>query len=212
MPILQTYQFPTFEVLIWKVTEPLPFFIEALELTNSELSLLQQKYSKPIALQQWLASRSGLQELFKTSHRDFKKNETGKLELKDKRYQLSVSHSDAYISVAKSKQAIGLDLQVPTPKLERIASKYLAAELLIELKKSPYYVDYLHLYWGIKEALFKAYGLGKVDFIQHLHIEPFDNVLKGNTKASIIKPNFKASYQVFYEKTTNYYLCIVTKE
>jgi phosphopantetheinyl transferase len=212
MPILQTYQFSTFEVLIWNVIEPLPFFMEALELTNSELDVLEQKYSNPIALQQWMASRCGLQQLFKTSHRAFKKNETGKLELEDKRFQLSVSHSDSYIAVAKSKQAIGLDLQVPTPKLERIASKYIAAELLVELQKSTYYVDYLHIYWGIKEALFKAYGLGKVDFIKHLHIEPFDNTLKGNTRATIIKPNFKASYQVFYEKTANYYLCVVTKE
>ena len=49
MPILQTYQFPTFEVLIWNVIEPLPFFMEALELTNSELDVLEQKYSNPIA-------------------------------------------------------------------------------------------------------------------------------------------------------------------
>lgn len=212
MPILQTYQFPTFEVLIWNITEPLLFFVEALELTGSELVLLQQKYRKPIAFQQWLASRCGLQQLFNTSHRAFQKNETGKLELKNKLYQLSLSHSANYIAVAKAKQSIGLDLQVRTPKLERIASKYLALELLVELKKSPYYVDYLHIYWGIKEALFKAYGLGKVDFIKHLHIEFFHDTSKGNTRATILKPNFKASYQVFYEKTTNYYLCVVTKE
>jgi phosphopantetheinyl transferase len=212
MPVLQTYQLPAFEVLIWNITEPLSFFVEALELTNSELLLLQQKYRNPIAFQQWLASRCGLQQVFKTSHRAFQKNEAGKLELKNTPYQLSLSHSDSYIAVAKSKQAVGLDLQVRTPKLERIASKYLAAELLVELKKSPNYIDYLHIYWGIKEALFKAYGLGKVDFIKHLHIEAFDNTSKGNTRAVILKPNFKASYQVFYEKTTNYYLCVVTKE
>jgi len=211
MPVLQTYQSPTFEVLIWNATEPLPFFIKALELTNSELVLLQQKYRKPIAFRQWLASRCGLQQLFNTSHRAFQKNETGKLELKDTPYQLSVSHSASYIAVAKSKQAVGLDLQVPSPKLERIASKYLAPELLIELKKSPNYIDYLHIYWGIKEALFKAYGLGKVDFIQHLHVKPFEDTAKGKTFASILKPNFKANYQVFYEKTATYYLCVVTK-
>lgn len=212
MPILQTYQFSDFEVLIWNITESPAFFIESLELTNNECIQLQQKYRNPLALQQWLASRSGLQHLFKTSHRFFQKNETGKLELKDASHQLSLSHSDNYIAVAKSKQAIGIDLQIQTPKLERIAGKYLAKELLGELKKSPNYIDYLHIYWGIKEALFKAYGLGKVDFIKHLHIEAFQNTSKGNTRATILKPNFKANYQVFYEKTANYYLCVVTKE
>lgn len=212
MPILQTYQSSDFEVLIWDIIEPLSFFVDSLELTDNEFLLLQQKYRKPLAFQQWLASRCGLQELFKISHRAFQKSDTGKLELKNKAYQLSLSHSDTYIAVAKSKQVIGLDLQVPSPKLERIASKYLAPELLVELQKSPNYIDYLHIYWGIKEALFKAYGLGKVDFIQHLHIEAFDYTSKGKTRATILKPNFKASYQVFYEKTTNYYLCVVTKE
>ena len=211
MPVLQTYQSPVFEVLIWNATEPLHFFIDALELTDNELVVLQQKYRNPIAFRQWLASRCGLQQLFNTSHRAFQKNKTGKLELEGKQSQVSVSHSASYIALAKAQQAIGLDLQVPSPKLERIASKYLAPALLVELKKSPYYIDYLHIYWGIKEALFKAYGLGKVDFIQHLHIAPFDNISKGNTSATILKPNFKATYQVFYEKTENYYLCVVTK-
>lgn len=212
MPVLQTYLSPSFEVLIWDITEPLSFFVTALELTNNELFLLQQKYSKPIAFQQWLASRFGLQQLFNTSHRDFQKNEIGKLELKDQQQQVSVSHSATYIAVAKAKQAIGIDLQIPTPKLERIASKYLGAALLEKLRQDPNYIDYLHIYWGIKEALFKAYGLGKVDFIKHLHIEFFENSSKGTTRATILKPNFKASYQVFYEKTANYYLCVVTKE
>jgi len=212
MPILQTYQFPAFKAFIGVIAEPLHSFVETLELTNSELILLQQKYSDPLAFQQWLASRCLLQQLLNTSHRDFQKNKLGKLELKDQDQQLSLSHSDGYIAVARSKQAIGIDLQVPTPKLERIAPKYLDAKLLVKLQKSPNYIDYLHLYWGIKEALFKAYGLGKVNFIKHLHIEPFDYSNKGNTRASILKPNFQANYQVFYEKTANYYLCVVTKE
>ncbi|WMX15979.1 MULTISPECIES: 4'-phosphopantetheinyl transferase superfamily protein [unclassified Aureispira] len=212
MPILQTYQSPAFEILIWNVTEPLHFFAELLELTNNELLLLQQKYSNPLAFQQWLASRCGLQELFHTSYRNFQKNALGKLELQTQALELSISHSGAYIAVAKSKQAIGIDLQIPTPKLERIASKYIAKDLLAVLQKSPQYIDYLHIYWGIKEALFKAYALGKVDFIRHLHISPFEITSKGSTTAVIRKPNFEASYQVFYEKTLNYYLCVVTKE
>ena len=84
MPILQTSQSSDFAVLIWDIIEPLSFVVDSLELTDNEFLLLQQKYRKPLAFQQWLASRCGLQELFKTSHRAFQKSDTGKLELKNK--------------------------------------------------------------------------------------------------------------------------------
>lgn len=212
MPIIKTYPFTTFELFVWNIIEPASFFVEALDLTINELDLLHQKYKNPIAFQQWLASRCALQKLFNCSYQAFQKDNLGKLSLEDSDHHLSISHSDAYVAVVKSKQAVGVDIQVPNPKLERIAGKYIAKDLLTILQKSPHYIDYLHVYWGIKEALFKAYGLGKVDFIKHLHINAFELNSKGNTRATVRKQNFQANYQVFYEKTANYYLCIVTKE
>lgn len=211
MPIITTYQQANFELLVWEITEALDFWKQELQLSPKQLSILQQKYSNPQALQQWLASRCGLQVLFKTSHLNFTKDQLGKLKILDHPYYPSLSHSGSYIAAAKSLHSIGIDLQIPSPKLERIAAKYIATETLTRLEKSPNYIDYLHLYWGIKEALFKAYGLGKVNYIQHLHIQPFEFNKKGYTTATIAKPNFEANYQVFYEKTANYYLCVVTK-
>ncbi|BDS13701.1 4'-phosphopantetheinyl transferase family protein [Aureispira anguillae] len=211
MPILLKYQQSNFELLIWQIIESSSSLEQQLQLPKNQSLLLQKKYSHSEAWQQWLASRCGLQELFNTSYLNFQKNKLGKLELIDQSFQLSISHSGNYISVAKSKQPIGIDLQVPSPKLERIAAKYIAPKVLSTLKNSPYYIDYLHLYWGIKEALFKAYGQGQVNFIQHLHISPFAISRQGTTTAKIIKPAFEATYKVFYEKTSNYYLCVVTK-
>ena len=146
MPILQTYQFAHFELIIWKITEPLNFFINELDLAINEIDLLQQKYKNPIAFQQWLASRCTLQKLFNCSHRAFIKNEVGKLELQNSNQQLSISHSDDYIAVVSGEQAVGVDLQVPTPKLEHIASKYISKDVLNQLQKSSHFNAFLVCY------------------------------------------------------------------
>lgn len=201
-----------FEGLVWNISESPEFFMEQLQLSTTQCTNIQEKYKHPTALKQWLASRHSLQLLFQTSFANFHKNTHGKLELADSQQQLSISHSDDYIAVVKASAAIGVDIQTFNPKLSRIASKFIAKELLSQLQKSSLYQDYLHVYWGIKEALFKAYGLGQVNFINHLHIHPFEIAQSGTTTAQISKPNFKATYHVFYEKTEDYYLCVVTKQ
>lgn len=197
-----------FELLIWETTESLDFFVQELQLSTAQYLELQQQYSHPNALSQWLSSRYALQRLFKLPYWHFKKNSLGKLELKNSPFQLSISHSNQYTAVVKSTKAIGLDVQVPNKKLGRIASKYIDSSTLNHLKKSPFYQDYLHLYWAIKEALFKAYGLGQLNYIQHLRIEPFEIQEKGIGFAQIIKENLQLNYQVHYQKLEDYYLCI----
>ena len=211
MAIQLQYRLPSFELLVWELTESLAFYVEQLQLSATELEALKQNFTNPAALLEWLASRYCLQRLFGRAYTDFKKNERGKLELLDQSWKLSISHSKQRIAVVKSKVDIGIDIQAFSPKLERIAGKYIAPKLLVELQNSPQYIDYLHIYWGVKEALFKAYGLGQVNFIQHLHIRPFVFEQKGGTKAKIRKENFEADYEVFYEKKEDYYLCVVTK-
>lgn len=201
-----------FEGLVWNITESPDFFIEQLQLSTEQQIVIQEKYKHPTALKQWLASRHSLQLLFQTSFANFHKNVHGKLESANTEQQLSISHSDDYIAVVKASTAIGVDIQTFNPKLSRIASKFIDYKLLQQLQKSPLYQDYLHVYWGVKEALFKAYGLGQVNFINHLHISPFEMTKSGTTTAQLNKPNFKATYNVFYEKTEDYYLCIVTKQ
>lgn len=211
MAIQLQYEHPSFELLVWKITESIPFFAEQLELSPLEFDNLKQRFKNSSSLLEWLASRYCLQVFFEKPYTSFKKNSAGKLELIDQPSELSISHSNQQIAIVKSTSKIGVDIQVCTPKLERIASKYINENLLLDLKKTANYVDYLHIYWGIKEALFKAYGLGKVDFIKHLHINPFTFEKEGITLAQILKPNFKADYNVFYQKKEAYYLCIVTK-
>lgn len=210
MAIQSTYQNSYFELLVWEITESPTYFVAELGLLEEDLGELQQKYKNADALIQWLASRCALQKLFQKSYKQFQKDANGKLFLEAGNY-LSVSHSTPYIAVAKSPYPTGIDIQIKNPKLQLIAHKYIALDLLNKFKISENYSDYLHLYWCIKEALFKAYSLGQVNFIEHLHIAPFEIQNEGWTEAKIIKPNFEGKYKVFYQKREDYYLCVVTK-
>jgi len=211
MPIQIHQQHTAFELLIWEVKESIDFFLSALELNDDELALAQQKYTHSSALLDWASSRYALQTLFQQPMRAFQRNAKGKLFLPHQSDHLSISHSGTYAGVVRATVPVGIDIQIPTPKLARIATKYIDAARLEQLRAHRHYDDYLHIYWGIKEALFKAYGEGALQYIEHLHIESFDWQDEGRLIAKIEKPNFKASYQVVYQKTANYYLCIVTK-
>ena len=212
MPIHSKYQNNSFELLVWNITEPTSFFIEKLSLSTESVKELNQNFSHQNSLLQWLASRFVLQILFNRPYTDFIKNEKGKLEIIDNSCNLSISHSQNKIVVVRSAQKIGIDIQLSTPKLFRIATKYIDHLTLHKLQSSQCYNDYLHIYWGVKEALFKAFGLGQLNFIKDLHLMPFVFQDEGHTTAKVIKDNFEINYHVFYQKKEDFYLCIVIEE
>jgi len=73
-------------------------------------------------------------------------------------------------------------------------------------------IEHLHVYWGAKEALYKAYGRKKIDFKEHLHVKPFQyNLRSGRTTAKIEKGDLKMNFKVYYKKIKSYILVWVTE-
>lgn len=211
MAFLYEYKQQDFEYIIWKIDESADFFVRHLDLDIETQQGLRLKFRHQDSKLQWLASRYCLKLLFGRPISDFVKNEKGKLYLPDNSYQLSISHCSRYVSVVKSNVKVGIDIQQKTKKLETIGAKYIDSDSLYKLQQSEHYQDYLHVYWGIKESLFKAYGKGQLNFIKHLHIAPFEYTDKGTTTAFIQKDTFKINYNVFYEHKEDFYLCVVTE-
>lgn len=208
MPIHYHQQQQQTQLLVWEHSEPAHFFEQALELPLLQQEQLNAKYSHDAARLDWLASRYVLQQLSGQHCSSFYKDVAGKLRVPDNPFYYSISHSGAYVAVVQAATTVGVDVQIPNAKLTRIAHKYIAPPVLSMLQETPdAYPDYLHYYWGIKEALFKAYGQGQVNFIEHLHILPFAPTLEGYTLARLQKPNEESWYKIFYKKTANYYLC-----
>ncbi len=212
MALNSHYQQNDYELLLWDITENIGYYEEKLSLSLEQLTEIRLKFRHQDTLLQWMASRYCLQVLFGRPYTDFIKNKKGKSALKDNSSELSISHCMRRIAIVKSTKKTGVDIQVKTEKLQKIATKYIDSETLKNLQASENYIDYLHFYWGIKEALFKAYGYGQLNFIEHLHIKPFIFSQKGETTAIINKKDIKISYRVFFEQNEDYYLCVVTKE
>lgn len=209
MPIHYQTQQSLAQILVWEHTEPTSFFEKALALNTSQQEYLNTTFKHAPARLDWLASRHALQLLCGQHCSTFYKDAAGKLRVSDNPFYYSISHSGAYVAAVQASSEVGIDVQTPNAKLARIAHKYIAPSVLSMLQQAPeHYQDYLHYYWGIKEALFKAYGKGKVNFIHHLHILPFAPKAEGYTLARLQKPTEEAWFRVFYKKIGEYYLCV----
>jgi phosphopantetheinyl transferase len=70
---------------------------------------------------------------------------------------LSISHSDGWFAVYIASEPIGIDIQVPNPRLE------LGKQYFLNVQEQ-HLTDLgtLHAIWGAKEALYKKYG-GDID-------------------------------------------------
>jgi len=150
---------------VWHILETEDFFLE--KVTE------QYKISHSQKRIQHLAGRYLLFEMSNDiSLKDILLTATGKPFLLDSSYFFSISHSANYVAVIISaKSNVAIDIQHIVPKIESIKQKFLTElemELLSNLSISPN--EQYTLSWTIKEAMFKYFDEGGIDFKQHLNI------------------------------------------
>ena len=152
----------TSKLAVWHITEHENFFLEKVR--------LQKAISHPHKRLQHLAGRYLLQLL----HPEFPLHlieiaESNKPLLQDQSYHFSISHcGDFAAAIISENESAGIDVELITPKVELIQHKFLSGDelnLLPELNAT-----FLTLCWSCKEAVYKWYGRGGVDFKNHIHI------------------------------------------
>lgn len=118
--------------------------------------------------------------------------------------RISISHSHHMAAVIVGVQACGIDIQRWDARLLRLAPRFAAPEERAFLQGQDQQQG-LQVLWGAKEALFKAYARGGLDFRAHLHCAPFQlGHDRGQLEATIAKPaetprHFDVSYRFFEE-------------
>lgn len=159
-------------VYLWKVEESAAFFAHRLQLSDAEWQALTQKFSHVEALMHWLSSRYLLKQVLgDEDYAQLATSPTGKLYLPHApQRQFSISHSEQVVALALADRPVGIDIQRQTDRLARIAAKFIPEAQLARLRADAHFNEQLHLHWTTKEALFKAYGQGGLDFRQHLLI------------------------------------------
>ncbi|MFK8102731.1 MAG: 4'-phosphopantetheinyl transferase superfamily protein [Saprospiraceae bacterium] len=196
---------PIGELGLWKIEEPASFFLDQLSLVEEEQAQIAPLNER--RLKEWASGRYLLHLM---SGRKFRgaclKDEFGKPYLLDSLFEISISHSGAYVAVIAAPHAVGVDVQKVVGKIERIAHKYMRTEELASLETSTR-LDHLHVYWGLKESLYKAYGRKALRFKENIISVPFTyDLAKGICEAEVQKDDFQQSFQVYYEKFDNYIL------
>ncbi|MHA4846595.1 4'-phosphopantetheinyl transferase family protein [Flavitalea antarctica] len=156
------------KVGIWHIEEPEAFYLQTVP--------VKRDVSHPAKRLQHLAGRFLLPHLFK----DFPLSEiiiadTKKPYLADEKYHFSISHCGAYAGVIVSNaNRVGIDIEIVSPRIYNIVHKFVNEKEKVFLEEwEPLTLMHLQLttiMWSAKEALFKWYGLGQVDFKEHMQL------------------------------------------
>jgi phosphopantetheinyl transferase len=155
---------------IWHIKETEEFFLSKVP--------LKKDVSHPHKRLQHLAGRCLLPVLFN----DFPLEEiliadTRKPFLENEKYHFSISHCGDYAAaIASSQCRVGVDIELITSKIERVKYKFLSAgELSFAEHHKPIseMLSMLTVMWSMKEAVFKWFANGEMDFIKHMQIQPF---------------------------------------
>jgi 4'-phosphopantetheinyl transferase EntD len=158
----------TTKLAIWKIEEPEGFFLKHVP--------LQAEITHPHKRLQHLAGRYLLKYLFP----DFPNKEiliadTRKPYLPNEQYHFSISHCGNYAAaLVSSDHRVGIDIEMPSEKVARIMHKFMHENDLAYMSNSYLYdrspLQLLTVMWSAKEALFKWYSLGEIDFKEHMQL------------------------------------------
>jgi phosphopantetheinyl transferase (holo-ACP synthase) len=109
--------------------------------------------------------------------------DTRKPYLPGEQYHFSISHcGDFAAAVVSSNHRVGIDIEIPSPRIHLIAKKFLSEKEKEYLKSDDkLFVEqrdlnekaetkFLTFLWSAKESIFKWYGIGQVDFRSHMSL------------------------------------------
>lgn len=180
---------------VWKIEEPESFFLEKVP--------LQREITHPHKRLQHLAGRYLLPFLFEDfPHDEILIADTRKPYLPDEQYHFSISHcADYAAAIVSSSERVGIDIEKITPRVEKIKHKFLHAEELVFVNKyaDEHQVKLLTLLWSVKEAMFKWWSRGDIDFSEVLRIEPFSFGKEGKIPAFFFKKRIRVELELEYK-------------
>ena len=180
---------------VWKIEEEEDFFLQSVP--------LQRNITHPHKRLQHLAGRYLLRFLFP----DFPNEEiaiadTRKPFLPDEQYHFSISHCGNYAAALVSSTArVGIDIENITPRVEKIKHKFLHPDELLYVNNHPAekQIELLTLLWSTKEAMFKWWGRGDVDFSEVLRVNDFIFSSEGVMAALFVKEDIEVPLNINYQ-------------
>ena len=213
MPLIHSESQPqNTSIRVWQIVEDSAALISQLKLTELDREFLREIH--PRRATEWAASRLLLRKMTGIGPPfDCLADEKGKPYIPGDPRHLSISHTSGMAAVALSNDPIGIDIQEATEKLQHIARKFVNQNEWSIIGEDPD-MKHLQVIWGCKEAMFKLYGKGGVDFRKNLHVDiPAELNTSGHIFGEIrieekvihckIHYSFIESYSLVYAFETN---------
>jgi phosphopantetheinyl transferase len=153
---------------IWKIEETEQFFLQTVPLQND--------ITHPHKRLQHLAGRYLLRYLFPDfPYELIRIADTRKPFLENESYHFSISHcGDFAAAIVSRDKRVGVDVELYSEKVERVRKKFvspLEESVLEDFAPDNHFSKYLTLLWSSKEAIFKWYGTGQIDFKKHMQLQ-----------------------------------------
>jgi phosphopantetheinyl transferase len=173
---------------LWQITEDADFFLQQVPVSRD--------ITHPHKRLQHLAGRYLLGMLFPDFPMDLiLVADTRKPFVADESYHFSISHCGQWAAAIVSRSSrVGIDVEEITPRVRKILSKFLHPDELALLRglfpaydgaadtdipSARSFDATITALWSAKEAIYKWYGLGGIDFSEHMRIDTLEQFSTG---------------------------------
>lgn len=197
MPVFQSLsEINLFNAIVYQVTEPLDFFREKINLSESEMSYFSAK-RHPERQKESYAARYALHLAMNQQNRVFLETDPyGKPYLVGSESFISLSHTSGYVAAVVSPHPCGIDIQRFDTKILNLGAKFLAKKELADIPPDSE-LSFLTHSWAIKEAAYKTFGKKGLEFGSDIEIQEM-NFMEGSweSKVYVHKNDEYFKYQV----------------
>lgn len=204
MPLYRTYRQGDLMVGVWKVDET----VEQMRSMFHQFSIYEEglaRFSAEKRKQEWLAVRVLLKELL-DEEKEISYLPSGKPYLKDGSMHVSFSHTVGYVAVALHPSVeVGVDIEQYGVRVKRVASRFIREDEQMSIASGDEIYGLL-LHWSAKETMFKLMDDEAVDFMDHLHILPFQLEESGTLEASEYRSGKERKFHIHYDTHPDYVL------
>lgn len=188
MPLIRTIQIDEDTKLgVWKIGEEEAFF-------RTKVAI-EPEVHHPHKRLQHFAGRYLLVQLFpELPVNDIRVMDSRKPYIPGNPYYFSISHCGEFAAaIVSTRENVGIDIEQAQPKIGKVAHKFLAPREAAFLSKHNK-LYHQTVCWSAKEAVYKWYGMGGLDFRAHMQLQAFPfqttgmltcDFLKGETMACL---------------------------
>lgn len=160
---------------------------------------------------EFLSIRKAIQTVF-SDDEYISYSANGKPHLSVSGYRISISHSKGLLGIITHPTLeVGIDLQHESPKIFRIKNRFMSPEELTPETDNEWS---LLSYWCAKEALFKYYSKGHVEFNKNLFVQPFllenSGVMQGEVRMPDMHKSIPLQYEIIEETMVVYTMESIT--